>query len=796
MSDTLYKLPLFSKPCKLKPLPGADPQRVFMITDALRPQPEKSMGYVVESAGGRNVKILAWLAIGGAIYACNEPLAKRPDRESDAGLTKDEDGTILFYLHVHDKVLMPVQCTQRESDGRLTAIKQMKDLGPYGEGAHDVDEMAAACYITQCHLLQERGELESMETIADVLDTMVGSSYADVLDALVCRGRREGASDFERYASQSLVDAGAEAVRPIAAAHDVDIRRLSSTGLFWTGCDKRELTPGQIDTLQAVEGALNRLVFMGHELGDGVSPLVGGPVWRACERAAVASLATFARDANRLLRACDMPSDFKKLLGIEAARGGEWDVRTRFAAAAEQLRTPFSFEYLFDCDAAAGVFGIEVTVPAAGAFPAQDASARNGMRNTYLLRLSMALAAMAFGAGVGVIRAIVTVRERGLAGRPLASIEFSRQLFTMETMPHVQTGALLDASLPLDDLVKMLAPLTLVMQVQPDGELLDAEPIAVNLPDRRIEMAKDTRPLPEHLVEPLRARTVQELDIFDGDDDPLRDRYRALSERVFAGMEQGSTASGEASEVLDLIAAYDAAEMLEDDEERPLYCANMIARVSVGLFDEGPAVRYRKIPDTAYDARSLLCRLYRDQGNTEDAIRLGQDLVRLAPTSFSSYHTLALSYREADKPAEAARAILDGMRVAVDPNDIACGYYRLGFLFWQGGDPSLGLACYAMVPRDSFFYGETQAEMRELMQEAHLSRSPNRDEAKAVLRSEGVPVAPVSQLRDRAALAAIGLVDAGVFDAAAPIVHFMSMLDVAPNSFDVLASVRRSLVGR
>ena len=99
-----------------------------------------------------------------------------------------------------------------------------------------------------------------------------------------------------------------------------------------------------------------------------------------------------------------------------------------------------------------------------------------------------------------------------------------------------------------------------------------------------------------------------------------------------------------------------------------------------------------------------------------------------------------------------------------------------------------------MVARDSFFYGETQAEMRELMQEAHLGRPPARDEAVALLRAAGVPVAPVSQLRDQAAMAAIGLVDAGIFNAATALVHFLSTFDVAPNSFDVLASVRRSLM--
>ncbi|MFR2951141.1 MAG: hypothetical protein ACLTKG_07430, partial [Collinsella intestinalis] len=118
----------------------------------------------------------------------------------------------------------------------------MNDLGPYGTGSHDIDVMGAACYLTQWMLPREHGESMPTLTVADILDTLLESSYPDALDALVYRGGKEGASGFERYASRSLAQAGAELVRPIAATHDIDIRRLSSTGLFWTGCDKRELT--------------------------------------------------------------------------------------------------------------------------------------------------------------------------------------------------------------------------------------------------------------------------------------------------------------------------------------------------------------------------------------------------------------------------------------------------------------------------------------------------------------------------------------------------------------------------
>lgn len=793
MSDKLFKLPIFAKTQQLQSIPGEDARRVFMITEAIKLQPEKSMGYLVEQVSGRQVRIHAWLAIGGAIFTCDEPIEERPERNPDAGMSKDDTGDIFFFVRAEGRPVKAAHFTQREKDGRLTVSSCMNDLGPYGTGAHDIDVMGAACYLTQWMLPREHGESMPTLTVADILDTLLESSYPDALDALVYRGGKEGASGFERYASRSLAQAGAEFVRPIAATHDIDIRRLSSTGLFWTGCDKRELTDEQIDTIQAVEGALNRLAFAEHYLGEESSPMVGGLTEGACERAALSSLHSFASVAERLMRGCDRKSDYMELAGAQASRGGEWDLRTRFAAAAEGLRAPFNFDYVFTCDAASGVFAVQATVPVAGAFPFQSEAERNDARAAYSLRLAMTLAAVAFGAGVGVVRAVVTVCERSIDGPAIVSLEFGRQMFTMQLMPALQSGAILEASLSPGELIEAFSPRALHMETGELGALLPIEPIEAPLPDRSIKMAEDARPLPASLVEPLRADLVCDLDIFDTGDDPLRDRYREISDRV----REASAPEEEApvaSELADLIAAYDAAEMLEESAARPLYCVNMISRIIVSEHDDGPQTRFRKIPDIMFDARSMLCRIYREQGNLEDAIRLGEELVRLAPTSFTAYHSLALALREADRMEDAVRALVEGLTVAADPTDIACAYYRLGFYFWQGGDPSLGLACYTMVKPGTYFYGEAQAEMQELMQQSHLSRRPDLDEARALLRADGVPVAPVPQLGEMAAKAGIALVDAGMFDAAHSLVHFLSSLDVAPNSFDVLASVRRSLV--
>ena len=95
------------------------------------------MGYLVEQVSGRQVRIHAWLAIGGAILQhVDEPIAARPERNPDAGMAKDDDGGIFFFVRAEGRPVKAAHFTQREKDGRLTVSSSMNDLGPYGTGSH------------------------------------------------------------------------------------------------------------------------------------------------------------------------------------------------------------------------------------------------------------------------------------------------------------------------------------------------------------------------------------------------------------------------------------------------------------------------------------------------------------------------------------------------------------------------------------------------------------------------------------------------------------------------------------
>lgn len=134
MSDKLFKLPLFAKTQQLQSIPGEDAKRVFMITEAIKPQPEKSMGYLVEQVSGRQVRIHAWLAIGGAIFTCDEPIAARPERNPDAGMAKDDDGGIFFFGPRRGQAREGRPLHAAREGRRLTVSSSMNDLGPTERG--------------------------------------------------------------------------------------------------------------------------------------------------------------------------------------------------------------------------------------------------------------------------------------------------------------------------------------------------------------------------------------------------------------------------------------------------------------------------------------------------------------------------------------------------------------------------------------------------------------------------------------------------------------------------------------
>lgn len=792
------KLPLFGYVGKLAPLPGQDQNRMFAVANNITPAPEGSAGYLAELTGKRRCKILAWLRGGGDAFACDEPLSAIPERAAEVYMRLDSDtpdqGDVFSRVGGEPRVVAHVQQFEKE-DYRKRLSRSVADLGPYADKLLDTDDALAVAFLAFYQFPLERGDKHPWRTVADLLDELMNASYPDALDALMYRGSSKDASPFERFAACSLEAAGAERIRAIAARKDISLRRPSSTNLFWTA--HQDVTDEELDVIQAVEGALNRLALLDRALSsqDEGSPKLSAIPENALQPMTDTILTRLVSAAiPARIRDHEDASEFFSIYGTTCARGDEWDVRTRFAAAAERLLVPFNFHYTFDCDVANGVIEVRAALPAVSSFPAVEPLTSAQARSTYALRFSALLASVAFGASVGIVRARVVLRERTLSGDPLLALTFSRRAFVMGVVPCVGSEHFEDTARTPDELLALLEPVEQELNLSAEGGLTPVEVAPLDLGPRPA-IADDTRELPESLAALLHADRVCDLDIFDGSDDALRARLS----QVFESHEPGDPSA--VPEFVDIIAAYDAAAMLANDGRTPLYCGNMVSRVLAGASsDDTPEaaapVRFCKVPDGAFDARSVLARTYRDLGNYEDAQRLGHELVEMAPTTFSAWHSLALGYHENGQHAEAARMLIEGLKVASAPMDVSAAYYRLAFMLWQAGDAHLGLACYVMVHPGSQFAPMALEEMHDLMRQEHIGTATSRSEAEAALRANGIPLAPIAAVRERVAAAAIGLVDAGFITAGEHLALFLSSLNDLPNGPDVLMSVSRSLEPR
>ena len=626
------------------------------------------------------------------------------------------------------------------------------------------------------------------ETVDDLLNDLLDGALPDALDQLLYRGLdAPEPSAFERFAAEQLEAAGAERVRAIAAAHEVTLRRLTFTELFWMVYEADELSVEEFDTLQAVDGALNRLALAARAMtgDDGSSWPLSNTSDEACAMAAEQLLSGVANVVGGRLAACENQNQLLNVAEAHAARGGEWDVRTRFAASAEMLSLPFSLDYRFDCDACAGVVEVDASVPTACAFTCVPEADRPREQACYALRLAACMASVAFGAGVGVVRAVVHIKERRSSGAPLCSLEFSRRSFKMGVAPRADAGDFARRQLTPEDLLKLLAPRAAHIEFGEDGGLHPVEPICSGLPTRTMAFSGSTEPLPAALQKMLGVTTLGELDIFDNADDALAERFS----EVFARADADEPAA--VVELADIVGTIETVEALEADDRVPLYCTSMVGRVLASA--RMPEARFRKVPDTSFDARHALCRLYRERGNGEDALRLGRACVELAPTTFIAHHSLATVYMDTERWSDAIPVLCDALRVAATPNEISVGYYRLAFALWNAGDPTLGLACYALVHPMSPFGAPAADEVAELMQREHIAHAPTYEEAQAALRAAGIPLAPVDELAETVAKAAVALVDARMFAPAVGLVMYLSTLRLGLNSNDVLAAVSRSM---
>lgn len=834
------KLPLLCKAIHLARLPGQDADaRYAVIWGGIR-EPKEGMGYVVQLTGKRTGRVLGWLRDGGKAYACDNIVREVPAGEPAVTLAVWEEdkrsgritvptptggvrmvseltiglgNTYAFSRPIIDLGLpyAHAKLNFREflavaflAFSYLPSLNPPQEEDPAAEGAPDgaSDASGAAAATGDAADAPAQQEDAASGTMTDVLDLFRAYAYPDAVDALlldVDEGRRT--SGFEKYAARILRAAGAGKLRAIAARHEIALVRLSTTRLFWTRFSAADLDPDELSVVLALETALNRLALVqrsllraasGTRTAEQSDNLSRYPEELCCHQD-LRGMSGIGKLAPQLLEGENHENVWRTVRSTCAARGGEWDVRTRFAAACEALALPVRFAYRFTADAAAGTLAARIYVPGAAQMPQQEWSDEKGAwedvsaqapaaARAYGARLAALAAAAAFGTSAGIVRVQVVGCADLAFKQPLFSLTFKRMDFLTKACPALEGRA--DAvRTPAEaaDLVSALAPAEALLGADADGApapMPEPEPLVPPQP----ELWADNRALPADLAELLCADTVSDLDVFHGED-PLAPR---VAEAVELSERDPVEAARRLSDVVDALAAL---EMADGDDRPGLYCSNAAARLTVGLMHPAPGTRYRRVLDSSYDARLYLSRLCRRNDDAQHAEDYARQCVELGPTSAQGYLDRGVCLMDLHRPEAAMACYKTALGVEVSTPLHGYLYYRLAFACWRAGETHAALACYTMVADDPRVGLQAREERAELLREMKRTEPPTRAEAERTLARSGIPVAPAPELLDYAADLAVRLMDAGFTRAAAPLARLVAVSERG----DVLSMLANSL---
>lgn len=523
------KLPLLCQVIHLNALPQQPEGSRYIVAwgGGIR-EPEGGLGYVFDMSGKRTGRPIAWLQDGGFVHAVDGIISQVPDAEPAIGFArwrnKADSGRITVRLS-DENVRQAAEYHQHGSAG-YSFVEPICDLGrAYTAARVPFRELLAISFLAFFYLPTLAGSTDTLgRTMDDALTVFTQLPPADAVDALIAEvvsGART--SGFERYAALILADADPAAFRAVAARNEVSLRRLGSTGLFWLACDLSALNGEEFDTLMGMEAALNRLALMARRARENDSNALGASTMAYCADEDWRTLRSITDQTAPLLKgAAYGENSLRTLYGAAGARGGEWDLRTRFAGILERLALPYRLAYRFAVNAAAGEITVAAKVPAAQTMPrwvrgaagagaqvvaAGSAAAGAGAAaagestphdalaklaaaeglapcgdhaevaaNAYALRLVAALAAAGFGSGAGVARVRVRLCTDRAFKQPVLAAEIDRTAYIMSIYDAVRKGTFSEPRLTwgVTGLAELLQPGKLFYRL---GERLGLEPI-------------------------------------------------------------------------------------------------------------------------------------------------------------------------------------------------------------------------------------------------------------------------------------------------------------------------------
>lgn len=185
----------------------------------------------------------------------------------------------------------------------------------------------------------------------------------------------------------------------------------------------------------------------------------------------------------------------------------------------------------------------------------------------------------------------------------------------------------------------------------------------------------------------------------------------------------------------------------------------------------------------------IISLLERSFERIDDAMRYGRRAVEMAPSTAAGYRQLGRAFMLVGDMDNAAAVLEAGLRVAIQPNDIAAIYYQLAYALWKAGRPREGAACYVKSVIMSPVFGlQAMTELKELVTE-HDVEPVERGEVDEVLRSGGVVVAPTDEVLETLDSGAAAATDAGLL----PVARNLLSLRLRYRPDDALVNVLGSL---
>ena len=177
--------------------------------------------------------------------------------------------------------------------------------------------------------------------------------------------------------------------------------------------------------------------------------------------------------------------------------------------------------------------------------------------------------------------------------------------------------------------------------------------------------------------------------------------------------------------------------------------------------------RVRVVPDSFYLCHLEVTHLLeRSFERADEALRYGRAAVAMGPSCAMGYRVLGRAYMLQGDMGRAFDVLRAGLRVSLQPTDIALMYYQLGYVMWKRGSADAGVACYLKAVEASPSVAmQATAELRELVSETGASIPPAGG-VEAALAAEGIPCAPVPEALDVLDAALSAACDAGLANVA------------------------------